>query len=158
MTPSNPWLWTLQLLRSPVAFARSAWQHTQAHRAAEQAEMDTLVNESAEEFFERSATMIRRGLFASLAKVLVAIVAAQATRYLVLSQGVAITARADALMQVLGVGILLWATLARQDTAVESIDTSTPHEQVDLHIFRVLYVVGTYTLALSLPFAEAFST
>lgn len=158
MTQGSPWFWTLQLLRSPAAFAKSAWQHVREREPVEQAELKELLDESEEQFFARSAGLIRRGLLESFAKVFVATVSAQLTRYLLLRNDLAIPVRADALMQVLGVGILLWATLARQDTAVESIDTTTPHEQVDLHIFRVLYVVGTYILAFSLPFVDTLSS
>lgn len=50
--------------------------------------------------------------------------------------------------QVVGAGFLLWATLAKQGWNIQTLNGNTLPERVDRLIFRVLYIAGTFVLAL----------
>jgi hypothetical protein len=55
----------------------------------------------------------------------------------------------NAWLQYGGIGILLWATLGRVDSPIQTFDGNTLPERVDLWLYRWLYVIGSYALALS---------
>ena len=52
-------------------------------------------------------------------------------------------------LQYIGIGILLCATLARAESAIETIDGESIPERVDFWLYRALYVIGSYFLAPS---------
>ena len=48
-----------------------------------------------------------------------------------------------------GIGILLWATLAKQGWNIQTWGGKTTAEKADQWVFRILYVVGSFCLFLS---------
>ena len=59
------------------------------------------------------------------------------------------TQKVYALLQCGGVGILLWATLAKQGWNIQTWGGESVGEKVDQWVFRVLCVVGSFLLVLS---------
>jgi hypothetical protein len=57
-----------------------------------------------------------------------------------------------------GVGILLWATLAKQGWNIQTWNGNSPVERVDQKIFRSLYVVGSFCFFLSIMIAQPNQT
>lgn len=57
---------------------------------------------------------------------------------------------ASAALQIGGVGVLLWATLARAESAVETFDGGTIPEHLDYWLYRGLYWCGTFAICLAL--------
>jgi hypothetical protein len=100
--------------------------------------------------FHKSVYVIRSSLFASFAVVAGAIVAAFVTGAALRALGVVKSNELYAWLQYGGIGVLLWATLARVDqVAIETWDGGTLPERIDLWLFRWLYIAGSYPLALS---------
>ncbi len=100
--------------------------------------------------FRKSVSLIRSTLFASFVVVAGAIVAAFVSGTMLKAMGIAKSPAWNAWLQYGGIGVLLWATLARVDhSAIETWDGGTLPERVDLWLYRLLYIAGSYPLALS---------
>lgn len=100
--------------------------------------------------FRKSVYVIRSTLFASFAVVAGAIVAAFVSGTMLKAMGIAKSPEWNAWLQYGGIGVLLWATLARVDqSAIQTWDGGTLPERVDLWLYRLLYIAGSYPLALS---------
>ncbi|MBI4188944.1 MAG: hypothetical protein HY525_00210 [Betaproteobacteria bacterium] len=100
--------------------------------------------------FHKSVSLIRSTFFSSLAVVAGAIVAAFVSGAMLQAAGIAKSPDWNAWLQYGGIGVLLWATLARVDySAIQTWDGGTLPERVDLWLYRLLYMVGSYPLALS---------
>lgn len=100
--------------------------------------------------FRKSVFVIRSSLFASFAIVAGAIAAAFVSGIVLRAMGVAKSPEWNAWLQYGGIGVLLWATLARVDqSAIETWDGGTLPERIDLWLYRWLYIAGSYPLALS---------
>lgn len=100
--------------------------------------------------FRKSVFLIRSTLFASFAVVAGAIVAAFVSGATLKAMGIAKSPEWNAWLQYGGIGVLLWATLARVDqSTIATWDGGTLPERVDLWLYRLLYVAGSYPLALS---------
>ncbi len=99
--------------------------------------------------FARSIQLLRRGLFQSLllvaGAVSSALLAAQLL-HLILGPASPLVIR---LLQISGIGILLWATLAKQGWSIETVNGVSMPERLDQKLFRVLYLIGSFILALS---------
>lgn len=108
-------------------------------------------------FPERSFDRMRRGLFLSLLLVLAASTCAALIGRLYL--GIFGTPNPVVLeaIQYIGIGVILWTTLAKQGWEIQSFDGTTLPELVDDFLFRFLYLVGSFLLALaiSMQFAVA---
>lgn len=59
------------------------------------------------------------------------------------------------LAQYMGIGILLWATLAKGGWDIQTIKGESLPELVDRWIYRTLYCLGSYLLALSVSWPTA---
>lgn len=100
--------------------------------------------------FGKSVSLIRSTFFASFAVVAGAIVAAFVSGAMLRAIGIAKSPEWNAWLQYGGIGVLLWATLARVDySAIQTWDGGTLPERVDLWLCRLLYIAGSYPLALS---------
>jgi len=53
-------------------------------------------------------------------------------------------------MQYIGIGLLLWATLAKQGWNIQTFNGNTLPERVDRAVYRTLYVVGSALLVTAL--------
>ena len=100
--------------------------------------------------FGQSVSFIPSALFTSFAIVTGAIVSALVSGAMLKAIGVAKSLEWNAWLQYGGIGVLLWATLARVDySAIQTWDGGTLPERVDLWLYRLLYIAGSYPLALS---------
>lgn len=100
--------------------------------------------------FHKSISKLRSALFASFVVVASSIVAAFASGAVLNTMEIMKSQAWNVWLQFGGIGILLWATLARVDpSAIQTLDGGTLPERVDLWLYRSLYVIGSYALALS---------
>lgn len=100
--------------------------------------------------FTKTVFSIRSTFFASFAVVAGAILAAFASATTLKAIGIAKSPESNAWLQYGGIGILLWGTLARVDpSTIATWDGGTLPERVDLWLYRLLYIAGSYALALS---------
>lgn len=99
--------------------------------------------------FQDSVSLIRNSFFLALGVVLIAIAGAVITASFLHLRDVPKSDRWNIGLQFGGIGILLWATLGRVESAVQTIDGGSLPERVDLWLYRALYVAGSYVLALS---------
>ncbi len=53
------------------------------------------------------------------------------------------------LLQCVGVGILLWATLAKQGWSLQTWGGNSQAEKLDQWVFCILYLIGSFVLVLS---------
>lgn len=104
--------------------------------------------------FSESVSLVRSSLWNALMIVVVAIVAALISAYVLQVMGIYKSSLWDAWLQYGGVGILLWATLGRVESAIQTVDGGTLPERVDLWLYRGLYVVGSYALALYVAWGQ----
>ncbi len=103
-----------------------------------------------EKQFYKSVFVIRSSVFASFVVVGGAIAAALVTGAVLRAMSIAKPDEWNAWLQYGGIGVLLWATLARVDqSAIETWDGGTLPERIDLWLYRWLYIAGSYPLALS---------
>ena len=113
-------------------------------------ERERTLRSDFEKHFHKSVFVIRSSVFASFAVVAGAVTAAFVTGVILRAIGAAKSTEWNAWLQYGGIGILLWATLARVDqSAIETWDGGTLPERIDLWLYRWLYIAGSYPLALS---------
>lgn len=98
----------------------------------------------------RSIDRIRQGLIYSLLLVVGAAVVAAILGRIALALCKPIPNGVLELIQYIGIGILLWATLAKQGWSIQTFDGTTIPEQLDDSIYRWLYVFGSFLLALAI--------
>ena len=55
----------------------------------------------------------------------------------------------EGLLQYIGIGFLLWATLAKAGWNIQTMNGDTIPELVNEWVFRFLYVIGSFLLVLS---------
>jgi len=99
--------------------------------------------------YEQSIDRIRRGLFTSLGLVAAAFALAALTGRATIALNGPVSEDLLESLQYIGIGILLWATLAKQGWAIQTFDGTTVPEVVDEFLYRALYVLGSFVLALS---------
>jgi hypothetical protein len=104
-----------------------------------------LVSHSVDEAIARR---FRRGLFSSALAVFSALGLAIVTGWILHQFAVPMPPGMHSVLEYIGIGILLWATLARAENAIETIDGESLTERVDFWLYRILYIVGSYFLAL----------
>lgn len=98
---------------------------------------------------ESSIDRIRRGLWLSLLLVVAAIGCAAFIGYFYVQVCGPATPVTLEFLQYLGIGILLWSTLAKQGWGIQTMDGTTVPERVDEFLYRGFYVFGSFLLALS---------
>lgn len=99
--------------------------------------------------FSDSVSLLRRTLFEAFVIVAGAILVAYVSAVLLKTFSFTKSTELNAWLQYGGIGVLLWATLGRVDSPLQTWDGGTLPEKVDLWLYRWLYVVGSYALALS---------
>lgn len=101
----------------------------------------------------KQAREIRSGLIKSLAWVLAAVSTGWCAGILLEATGVECSKSLSEYSQYLGIGVLLWATLGRGGWPIQTLEGNTPPEQVDLFVYQLLYVLGSFFLAVSASLA-----
>lgn len=99
--------------------------------------------------FQEAVDLIRASLWQAFVVVGVAVAAAFLTALLLKYQGILKSSSWSIGLQFAGIGVLLWATLGRVESPIQTFDGATIPERVDQWLYRLLYVVGSYALALS---------
>lgn len=107
------------------------------------------LRQSFERQFSDAVSLIRSMFFTSFAVVAGAITAAFLSGMLLKALAVAKSTGWNAWLQYGGIGVLLWATLAKAGSAIRTWDGGTLPERVDAWLYRLLYIAGSYALALS---------
>ena len=100
-------------------------------------------------FYGLNVSLMRRSLWISAAIVVGAIIGAVITALILRINSVEKTLIWNALLQYGGIQDCCWATLARAESAIETLDGWSLPERVDAWLYRFLYIVGSYALALS---------
>lgn len=98
---------------------------------------------------QKSVKQIRRSLFWSFFLTSGAIVMAGIVGRLYFAFGGVRCQTAEEILQYSGIGILLWATLGKAGWSIQTMDGETIPELVNEWAFRVLYVLGSFLLALA---------
>lgn len=104
---------------------------------------------------ERSVLELRRALFWSLILVLGAIGTAVSLGRLYYRFGGLRHAALEELLQYIGTAVLLWATLGKVGWSIQTTSGNSIPEGVNEFVFRVLYVVGSFLIALAITLTYA---
>lgn len=99
--------------------------------------------------YEDAIDRMRRGLLVSFLLVCGSFVVAAILGRAYVSLGGAVSGPALEALQYSGIGILLWATLAKQGWSIQTMHGATVPEVVNEFLYRALYVFGSFCLALS---------
>lgn len=139
----------LLLVCAPSRAKRLSSEYTK-YRNSSEAHAAMKAYEKEHPFPERSFDRIRSGLFWSLLLVLASAISAALIGRLYLSIFGTPSPVVLEIVQYVGIGVILWTTLAKQGWSIQSIDGGTLPELVDDFLFRLLYVVGSFLLALAI--------
>jgi hypothetical protein len=112
-------------------------------------EREAELRKSFQEQFTGAVSLLRSTLFAAFAIVAGAILAAYVSAMLLNALAIQKTSETNGWLQYGGIGVLLWATLGRVDSPIQTWDGFTLPERVDLWLYRWLYIAGSFALALS---------
>lgn len=145
----NLWWAALLLVCNPsrlndLARRHNEWLNTPEQIAARQK------RETELPFYASSIRRIRRGFLFSFVLVLGASVVAAALSRLILSSWGAFSNQTLEILQYIGIGIILWATLGKQGWSIQTFNGTTVPEQLDDAIYRWLYVLGSFVLAFAI--------
>ena len=135
------------LIVSPRRFGQFALQYEKTIRG--------LVESSARDH-ERSACSVRRAAYLSLAAVLTIVALGYLTGNILNSLLGAASPVTVRCFQYSGIGVLLWATLAKGGWNLQTWTGDTLIEHVDQWLFRVLYLIGSLLLVISATWPQAF--
>src|SRR5690349_15904108 len=145
----NRWSAVFLLAFRPSALKKVAAQYHEYINQKDTMDAKVQREKASPPHYEQSIDRIRRGLFISFVLVAAAFVlAALAGRGIVGLNGPVSENLLESFQHV-GIGILLWATLAKQGWAIQIFDGTTVPEVVDEFLYRALYVLGSFVLALS---------
>lgn len=102
---------------------------------------------------EISINQIRSSLFWSFVLVAGAVLAAGVIGRVYFALGGARCQTAEEILQYSGIGVLLWATLGKAGWSIQTLNGDTIPELVNEWVFRALYVLGSFLLALAVSLA-----
>lgn len=94
--------------------------------------------------YEESIDRIRHGLLFSFLLVLGSFVVAAILGRAYVSLGGAVSGSVLEVLQYVGIGILLWATLAKQGWSIQTMHGATVPELLNEFLYRALYVFGSF--------------
>mgnify|MGYP001249902315 CR=1 FL=1 len=140
----NPLQAILLLILKPRAFETLAVEHA----AWLSQESQPKVNKQVED-----SRTVRRSLSISLLLVTAAVLIGWLTGSILVTYVGPPSRGTDRVLQVVGVAIVLWATLAKQGWNIQSYNGNTLPELVDRWIYRALYVIGSYIVVLAVSWS-----
>lgn len=146
---STAWAILLLFIRPSRLVAHSVDDVIRSQPGTLTSERERELRRSFDTQFNESISLIRSSLFTAFFLVGTAIVGALITAEVLKFLAVAKSLTWNLILQFGGIGVLLWATLGRVESAIQTLDGGTIPERVDLWLYRSLYIVGSYTLALS---------
>jgi len=148
-TISTAWAIMLLLFAPEKLVAHSVDHAIRSQPNVPTPDQDQKLRVSFEKQFRESVFLIRSMLFTSFAVVSGAIIFALSSAVVLNTFSVSKSPEANALLQYGGIGVLLWATLAKTGSNIRTWDGDTLPERVDIWLYRLLYIIGSYALALS---------
>lgn len=143
------WRAVFLLVVRPSALKKVAAEYHEYINRRETMEAKLQREKDSPPHYEQSIDRIRRGLFTSLGLVAMAFALAALTGRAIVGLNGPVSEDLLESLQYIGIGILLWATLAKQGWAIQTFDGTTVPEVVDEFLYRALYVLGSFVLALS---------
>lgn len=102
---------------------------------------------------EPAARQVRDNLLAALFLVMTMVIGGWITG-LVLAKWLGNPGSTGQLLQYGGVGVLLWATLAKGSWDLQTPQGDTLAERCDMWLFRILHLAGSYLLVLSVSWSS----
>lgn len=148
-SPNIGWAVLLLLFLPSRLITHSVDQALRSQPSEMTSEREAELRNSFQEQFTGAVSLLRSTLFVAFAIVAGAILAAYVSAMLLNALAIKKTPEVNAWLQYGGIGILLWATLGRVDSPLQTWDGFTLPERVDLWLYRWLYIAGSFTLALS---------
>ena len=129
--------------------------HSEAHLAWMNTKegMEEKAKRNAVPYPESATKAIRGALLSSLIYVLVSIVLGAVIGRCIVGAQIWEPRLASEIAQYLGIAILLWATLGKVGWNIQTLNGTTLPERVNELVYRLLYVVGSFMLALSASLA-----
>ena len=146
---STPWAIVLLFVSPSRLVAHSIDHAIRSQPGTLPAERERELRSSFAAQFQGSVSLIRASLFTALLVVTGAIAGALLTALILKMQAIPKSQNWNVGLQFGGIGVLLWATLGRVESAIQTGDGGTVPERVDQWLYRFLYIVGSYALALS---------
>jgi hypothetical protein len=107
------------------------------------------------QFPETPTHEVRKKLFSSFLEGLFAVGAGYVTGLVFANHYGPASDTCIQVLQYLGVAIILWATLAKGGWNIQTTKGESLPEKVDQWIYRLLYLVGSYFLVLSVSWLKA---
>lgn len=145
----TPWAIVLLFVSPSRLVAYSVDHAIRSQPGSLSAEREAALTGSFTAQFENAVSLIRKTLFTAFLVVAVAIAAALITALILQNVSIQKSQRWNVVLQSGGIGVLLWATLGRVESAIQTMDGGTVPERVDQWLYRFLYIAGSYALALS---------
>lgn len=145
----TPWAIILLLVSPARLVAHSVDHAIRSQPGSLSSEQEAALRASFTVQFQGAVSLIRNSLFTSLFIVASSIAAALITALILQKQAIPKSHNLNIGLQFGGIGVLLWATLGRVESAIQTWDGGTVPERVDQWLYRFLYIAGSYTLALS---------
>lgn len=146
---STPWAIVLLFLRPSLLVTHSVDHAVRSQPSSLTPEREAELRASFTRQFQEAVDLIRGSLLQAFLVVAAAVGAAALTAVILKMQGVSKSQNWNVGLQSAGVGVLLWATLGRVESPIQTFDGGTVPERVDQWLYRMLYVIGSYALALS---------
>lgn len=145
----TPWAVVLLFACPSKLVAHSVEHAIRLQPGALTAEREAELRASFAAQFGSAVSLIRSSLFTAFLVVASAIAAALLTALVLQSLQIQKSQNWNVWLQFGGIGVLLWATLGRVETPIQTWDGGTIPERVDQWLYRTLYIAGSYALALS---------
>jgi hypothetical protein len=145
----TPWAIVLLFVAPSKLVAHSVDHAIRLQSGALSTEREAELRTSFTAQFGSAVSLIRSSLFTAFFVVAGAIAAALLTAQVLQDQTIPKSQNWNVGLQFGGIGVLLWATLGRVESAIQTWDGVTVPERVDQWLYRFLYIAGSYALALS---------
>lgn len=150
----NPWTASLLLLFRPARLKEIAHSYNEYINRPD-VQKAKIEEERKAPTYEHSIDRIRQGLLYSFLLVLGSFIVAALIGRACTAWGGRAPGLALETLQYAGIGVLLWATLAKQGWSIQTMHGATVPEVVNEFLYRALYVVGSFLLALSVTLQVA---
>jgi len=146
---STPWAIVLLFFAPSRLVAHSVDHAIRSQPGGLTSEREAELRASFTRQFQEALRLIRASLLRAFLVVAAAVAGAFLTSVVLKMQGVLKSENWNVGLQFAGIGVLLWATLGRVESPIQTLEGETFPERVDQWLYRLLYVVGSYALALS---------
>jgi len=145
----TPWAIIL-LFVSPSSLVRHVVEHaiqSQPGHLSPDKELELRASFTVQ--FKNAIDTIRSSLFSAFFVVAFSVVGACIVAAILKGQYIIKTNDWNAGLQFGGIGVLLWATLGRAESAIQTLSGGSIPERIDFWLYRILYVVSSFALTLA---------